>query len=74
MSASVPSIPEVRPVKEVASQLRLSLRTLVRMADRGEFPKFVRLGSKNFVVVQELNAWFERQLAARSVSAIGGER
>jgi hypothetical protein len=59
----------------VARLLGVSYDTLTRMSDRGEGPRFFKIGKRDFVTVDGFKEWIrERQQAARLEAEINADK
>ena len=68
LRAQAPATPAPRllyTLVEAAHLLHITKRTLNRLIAKGEFPKPLRIGSRSYVVPDELAAYVERLKANR---------
>ena len=56
--------------KEIAKALKCSQRTVIRMADRGEFPKYVTVGGRKRFLFSEVEAWIAQRLGDRRQACV----
>ena len=59
------ALQELTRPQEIAKWLKCSPRTVIRMADRGEFPKYVSVGDRKRFVFAEVEAWLAQRLGER---------
>lgn len=58
--------PRLSSLNKVCAQTSYSRTWVMKLIERGEFPRPVRIGERRFAFVQsEVDAWIEARIAAR---------
>jgi prophage regulatory protein len=56
-------------LRETIGLVGISRSTAYRLLENGDFPKPVKIGSRNFFSSRELQSWIQEKLAGRQPSA-----